>query len=69
MHNVTLAKSFSFKERLHFTFEVAAQNLFNHANFGLPGADLSAPASYGVISSTLTSAPGRQVMLRGRIQF
>ena len=69
LHDLTLGKTFSLTERLKFTFMAAAQNLFNHANFNNPSANLSAPGSYGVITSTRGFAPGRQVMLRSRIEF
>jgi hypothetical protein len=69
MHNLTLGKTFPLTERLRFTFMVAAQNIANRANFNNPAANISAPGTLGVISSTRAAAPARQIMLRGRIQF
>jgi hypothetical protein len=69
MHNLTLGKTFPITERLRFTFMAAAQNIANRANFNNPAANISAPGSLGVISSTRAAAPGRQIMLRGRLQF
>lgn len=69
MHDITLGKSFPITERLKFTFLAAAQNAFNHANFNNPGSNLSAPGTYGVITSVRGFAPARQIMLRGRVEF
>jgi hypothetical protein len=67
MNNISLAKTFSFRERFRFTFMAAAQNAFNHANFSIPNSNISAPTTAGVISSTIM--PGRQIELRGRLDF
>ena len=69
LNNLTLGKTFPIYERLRFTFMVAAQNALNHANFSNPSANISAPGSVGVISSVAAFAAGRQIMLRGRIDF
>jgi len=69
LHNLTLGKTFPLTEQLKFTFMAAAQNIANHANFNNPASNISAPGSVGVISSTRGFAPGRQIMLRGRLQF
>jgi hypothetical protein len=34
--------------------------VFNHPNFGNPGSDISAPGSYGVITSTAFDLYGQQ---------
>jgi hypothetical protein len=68
-HNLTVSKRFRIVERLNFTFMTAVQNLFNHANFNNPSANISAPASVGVVSSVKAFAPARQIMLRGRLDF
>ncbi len=36
---------------------------------GIPAANISAPGSAGVISTTRGFAPARQIMLRGRVDF
>ena len=69
LNNLTLVKTFPIHERLRFTFIVAAQNALNHANFSNPAANISAPGSVGVISSVAAFAAGRQIMLRGRIDW
>jgi outer membrane receptor protein involved in Fe transport len=68
-HNLTIAKNFQLTERMRFTFMAAMQNALNHANFNNPSSNISAPGSLGVISSTRTFAPGRQIMLRGQLAF
>ena len=69
LNNLSLGKTFRVNERFRFTFMAAAQNVLNHANFANPSANISAPGSVGVISSVQAFAPGRQIMLRGRIDF
>ena len=69
MHDLTLGKTFPITERLKFTLMAAAQNVFNQPNFNNPGASLSAPGTYGVITSTRGFAPARQVMIRVRLEF
>jgi len=69
LHNLSIGKSFRIWERFTLTFTAAAQNALNHANFRKPGANTSAPASVGVVSSTCQISPGRQIMLRGRLEF
>ena len=69
LNNLTIGKTFPIHERLRFTFMVAAQNALNHPNFSNPSANISAPATVGVISSVDGFAPARQIMLRGRIEF
>jgi hypothetical protein len=46
----SVLKDFRVTERATFRFRADFFNLFNHANFGLPGATLNTPA-FGVISS------------------
>jgi hypothetical protein len=69
LNNLTLGKTFPIRERLRFIFMAAAQNALNHPNFTNPAANISAPATVGVISSVAAFAPARQIMLRGRIEF
>lgn len=46
-------------ERLALTFRGDAFNLFNHAQYGLPAANISSPANFGVITTQLnTGATG-----------
>ena len=64
--DLSLAKVWKVRE--HAAFELRGEffNLFNHANFGYPGATVST-AQFGTISSTLN--PGRQVQLAAKIHF
>ncbi|MFB3828230.1 MAG: TonB-dependent receptor domain-containing protein [Bryobacteraceae bacterium] len=68
-HNITIAKDFQLTERMKFTLMSAMQNAFNHANFNNPSANISAPGTVGVINSVRQFAPGRQIMLRGQLEF
>ena len=43
------------REGLRLDFRAECFNLFNHAQFGLPGADINSPATFGVISSTVNN--------------
>jgi len=43
------------RENMGLDFRVEMFNLFNHAQFGLPGADINAPAQFGLISSTVNN--------------
>ena len=69
MHDLTLGKTFPLTEQWKFTLMAAAQNVFNHPNFNNPGANLSTPGTYGIVSSTRGFAPGRQIMIRLRLEF
>jgi hypothetical protein len=72
LNNLTIGKTFPIHERLRFTFVLAAQNALNHPNFANPSSansNISAPATVGVINAVDGFAPGRQIMLRGRIEF
>jgi hypothetical protein len=42
-------------ERFALTFRGDAFNLFNHAEYGLPAANISSPANFGVITTQLNS--------------
>jgi hypothetical protein len=52
-----LQKRFNFTERVSLQLEGSATNLFNHANFDIPGLNVSAP-TFGRITSTLTNVDG-----------
>jgi len=69
MQDVSLAKTFSITERFKFTFTAAASNVLNHPNFATPSANISVPASAGVVKSLVDGASARVIDLRGRIDF
>ena len=64
-----------YRVREHQTVEFRAEmfNIFNTPEFGLPGANLSAPANFGRSTSTLSTSAGfgtnRQVQFALRYQF
>ena len=43
------------REGMQLDFRTEFFNLFNHAQFGLPGADLNSPATFGAINSTVNN--------------
>jgi hypothetical protein len=49
----SLVKHFPIRENFRVDFRSEFFNLFNHAQFGQPGADLNSPATFGAISSTV----------------
>ena len=46
-----LSKTFTVRERAHLRFEATFTNLPNHPNFAAPAVDVSAPATFGKITS------------------
>jgi hypothetical protein len=64
--DLSLAKVWKFREKAAFELRGEFFNVFNHANFGYPGATI-ATAQFGTVSSTLN--PGRQVQLAAKIHF
>ena len=49
----SVMKHFPVRENFRIDFRSEFFNLFNHAQFGLPGADFNSPATFGAISSTV----------------
>jgi hypothetical protein len=45
----------SYRERMNLQFRAEFFNLFNHAQFGLPTADINAGSQFGVINSTVNN--------------
>ena len=43
------------REAMRLDFRAEFLNLFNHAQFGSPGADLNSPTTFGAISSTVNN--------------
>jgi len=50
-----LSKTFSIRERFHLRLEATFTNLLNHPNFAPPAVDVSAPATFGKITSVQTA--------------
>jgi hypothetical protein len=69
----SLFKDFRIKERQTLQFRAEMYNLFNTPQFGLPGASLSAPATFGVSTGTITTVSGfgtnRQIQMALRYSF
>jgi len=63
--DASLMKRFPIRENWRAELRAEFFNLFNHANFGLPGHTVGAP-NFGVINS---SQPGRSTQLALRIEF
>jgi hypothetical protein len=63
--DATLEKTFKFTERWKFDLRGEFYNLFNHANFNIPGFTFGA-ADFGVVSS---ARPGRTVQIALRLSF
>lgn len=66
-----LAKSFALRESVKMRFEATFTNLPNHPNFAPPALNVSAPDSFGQITSTQTAenAGNRTGQLALRIDF
>jgi hypothetical protein len=53
-----------FREGARLDFRAECFNLFNHAQFGLPGADFNSPATFGVVNSTVNNPRLIQLALK-----
>jgi hypothetical protein len=53
--DLSLIKHFVLREGIRLDFRTEFFNLFNHAQFALPGSDLGSPATFGIISSTVNN--------------
>jgi hypothetical protein len=64
--DVGLFRNFALTERLGLQFRAEAFNVLNHANFGLPGGNISS-SNFGQVSQTSTSS--RQIQLGLKVIF
>jgi hypothetical protein len=60
----SVIKHFPVKENFRIDFRAEFFNLFNHAQFGMPGADVNSPATFGIISSTVNNPRVMQFALK-----
>lgn len=51
----SVIKHFPVKETFRIDFRAEFFNLFNHAQFGQPGADFNSPTTFGVINTTVNN--------------
>ena len=51
----SIIKHFVFGEQRRLDFRTEFFNLFNHAQFGQPGADFNSPATFGAINTTVNN--------------
>jgi hypothetical protein len=49
---------------MRLDFRAEFFNVFNHAQFGLPGADISTASTFGVINSTVNNPRVAQFALK-----
>lgn len=64
--DLSLIKHFMlpYREGMRLDFRAEFFNLFNHAQFGLPGADISTGSTFGVINSTVNNPRVMQFALK-----
>ena len=63
--DITLEKAFQLSERVKFEIRSEFYNLFNHANFNVPGSTYGA-ADFGQVTS---ARPARNTQLAARLSF
>lgn len=70
--DLSVFKTFRIWENLDAKLNATATDLFNHPNFGLPGAAITSPGTYGAITATggdLYGQASRFVDFGARIEF
>jgi Carboxypeptidase regulatory-like domain len=65
--DVGVFRSFRITERVHTQIRAEAFNALNHPSFSNPSSDANSPATFGVISSTASTA--RQLQFAGKVIF
>jgi hypothetical protein len=51
----SIIKHFALREGMRLDFRAEIFNLFNHPQFGSPNSDFNAPATFGVVNSTVNN--------------
>ena len=72
LHHISMLKRFSITEQVQFQLQGLFQNLFNHAHFSNPAANISRPGQVAIITSTRGGrevAAHREIFIRGAIEF
>lgn len=64
--DLALARTFHLTERMNLQFRGEGSNAFNIVSLGTPGTTVSAPSSFGIITS---AQPMRQLQLGLRLLF
>jgi hypothetical protein len=54
-------KAFKITERARFTFQANFFNIFNHPNFGVPGADIHNLGTFGISTATFGDNGGHRI--------
>jgi hypothetical protein len=62
--DLVLAKKFSLGGTRAFEFRAEAFNLTNTPSFGPPGRDINAPNTFGVITSTVSTARTTELVVK-----
>jgi len=71
----SLAKNFTFRERLRVKFEILATNLFNHPNYAPPNTNITAGINAGAVTAVIDrnlkfdSAVTREFQMQLRIEW
>ena len=71
---MSLSKQIAIRERVSMEFRGEAFNLFNRPQYGQPSGDITVPAQFGIIASTVNTTPvgtgtPRQVQFMIRLIF
>ncbi len=68
-NDIALNKSFALTERFLLNFRAEAFNVFNRAQYGNPGTNISSPSSFGVITSLVNNQGLTGVGTPRQLQF
>jgi hypothetical protein len=62
--DLSIGKEFRLSETNYFEFRAEFFNIFNHPNFGPPGSNIDAPATFGTITRTINDPRNIQLGLK-----